>query len=48
PKAIAEAFQGGQLGIMDYYKLRNVQSDTEMRKAIAGTGSNSRSAIDRD
>jgi uncharacterized protein YqfA (UPF0365 family) len=25
------------LGIMDYYKLRNVQADTEMRKSIAGT-----------
>ena len=37
PKAIAEAFRAGQLGIMDYYKLRNVQADTEMRKAIAGT-----------
>ena len=39
PRAIAEAFGSGKLGIMDYYKLRNVQSDTEMRKAIAGTGS---------
>ena len=36
PKAIAEAFRGGHLGIMDYYKLRNVQADTDMRKAIAG------------
>lgn len=39
PKAIAEAFGSGKLGVMDYYKLRNVQSDTEMRNAIAGTGS---------
>ncbi|MCA9188401.1 MAG: flotillin-like protein FloA [Pirellulaceae bacterium] len=38
PKAIAEAFRGGQLGILDYYQLRNVQADTEMRKSIAGTG----------
>jgi uncharacterized protein YqfA (UPF0365 family) len=37
PKAIAAAFRDGQLGIMDYYKLRNVQADTEMRKSIAGT-----------
>ena len=41
PKAIAEAFRSGKLGIMDYYKLRNVQADTEMRSAIAGTGQNS-------
>jgi uncharacterized protein YqfA (UPF0365 family) len=27
------------LGILDYYKLRNVQADTEMRRAIAGAGS---------
>ncbi len=36
PLAIAEAFKAGTLGIMDFYKLRNVQADTEMRKAIAG------------
>ena len=38
PKAIAEAFMNGTLGILDFYKLRNVQADTEMRKAIAGGG----------
>ena len=38
PLAIAEAFRKGNLGIMDYYNLRNVQADTEMRNAIAGTG----------
>ena len=37
PMAIAEAFRNGNLGIMDYYKLRNVQADTEMRSSIAGT-----------
>ncbi len=36
PKAIAESFRGGKLGILDYYKLRNVQADTDMRKSIAG------------
>jgi uncharacterized protein YqfA (UPF0365 family) len=36
PLAVAEAFQTGKLGIMDYYKLRNVQADTDMRKSIAG------------
>lgn len=35
PKAIAEAFKSGNLGIMDYYKMRNIISDTEMREAIA-------------
>ena len=35
PQAIAEAFREGKLGIMDYYKLRNVQADTDMRSAIA-------------
>jgi uncharacterized protein YqfA (UPF0365 family) len=35
PRAIAEAFQSGQLGILDYYKLRNIQADTDMRRSIA-------------
>lgn len=35
PKAIAEAFRSGNLGIMDYYKLKNIQADTEMRDSIA-------------
>ena len=35
PLAISEAFRHGTLGIMDYYKLRNVQADTDMRKSIA-------------
>jgi uncharacterized protein YqfA (UPF0365 family) len=34
---MAEAFRSGKLGIFDYYKLRNVQADTDMRKAIAGS-----------
>src|SRR5262245_43511301 len=37
PRAIAEAFRTGRLGVMDYYNLRNVQADTQMRNAIAGT-----------
>ncbi len=36
PKAIAEAFRSGNLGIMDYYRLKNIQADTEMRKSISG------------
>lgn len=35
PMAIAEAFRSGNLGIMDYYKLRNIQADTDMRENIA-------------
>lgn len=38
PKAMAEAFRQGNLGVMDYYRMRNVQADTSMRDAIAGTG----------
>lgn len=34
PLAIAEAFRSGNLGIMDYYKLKNIQADTQMREAI--------------
>jgi len=37
PKSIAEAFRAGNLGIMDYYKMKNVQADTSMRDSIAGT-----------
>ena len=42
PMAIAEAFRKGNLGISEYYNLRNIQADTEMRAAIAGTGNNAR------
>ncbi len=35
PKAIAEAFRSGNLGVMDYYKLRNIQADTQMREEIS-------------
>jgi len=35
PRAIAEAFRSGNLGIMDYYNLQNLQSDTQMRGNIA-------------
>ena len=36
PMAIADAFRGGNLGVMDYMKYRNIQSDTAMRQSIAG------------
>lgn len=35
PMAIAEAFRSGNLGIMDYYKLKNIQADTQMRDSIS-------------
>ena len=35
PIAIAEAFRNGHLGIMDYYKMQNIQADTSMRENIA-------------
>jgi uncharacterized protein YqfA (UPF0365 family) len=38
PKAIAEAFRSGNLGIMDYYRLRNIQADTQMRESIGEEG----------
>lgn len=38
PKAMAEAFRSGNLGIMDYYKMKNIQADTSMRENIASPG----------
>ena len=35
PLAMAEAFRNGNLGIMDYYKMKNIQADTDMREQIA-------------
>ncbi len=35
PRAIADAFQTGKLGIMDYYRFQNIQADTKMRESIA-------------
>jgi len=40
PRAMAEAFRAGNLGVMDYYNMMNVQSDTEMRKAVSEAGKN--------
>ena len=38
PHAMAEAFKAGNLGVMDYYNMMNIQSDTEMRKAVSQAG----------
>jgi uncharacterized protein YqfA (UPF0365 family) len=39
PLAMAEAFRAGHLGVMDYYRMRNIQADTGMRESIGGGGS---------
>jgi len=36
PKAMADAFRSGNLGIMDYYRMKNIQADTTMRDSIGG------------
>jgi len=38
PKAMAEAFRSGNMGIMDYYRMKNVVADTDMRQSIANPG----------
>ena len=38
PKAMADAFRQGNMGIMDYYRMRNLVADTSMRDSISGTG----------
>ena len=42
PKAVAAAFREGNLGVMDYYRLRNIQADTDMRSSIAQPGTKSK------
>ena len=37
PKSIAEAIKNGNFGVLDYYKLQNLQADTAMRNSIAGS-----------
>ena len=46
PKAMAEAFQTGKLLIMDYYKLQNVNADTEMRKSLASSTTEMSESLD--
>jgi uncharacterized protein YqfA (UPF0365 family) len=47
PIAIADALKQGKMKIMDYYKLRNITADTEMRQSIAGTSTTGPSASQR-
>lgn len=41
PLALAEAFRSGQLGVMDYYRMENIKSDTSMRDSIANSDTDS-------
>lgn len=43
PKAVAEAFRSGNLGVMDYYKFENIKADTSMRESISGKGNKNKS-----
>jgi uncharacterized protein YqfA (UPF0365 family) len=47
PKAIAQAFNNGNFGVMDYYRMQNVQADTEMRQAVSGSGSSKNSGTQK-
>ena len=38
PKAMAEAFRSGNMGIMDYYRMKNIQADTDMRSSLGDDG----------
>lgn len=38
PRAMAEAFRSGRLGVMDYYNMQNIQADTHMRESLSGQG----------
>ena len=38
PKAMAKAFEEGNLGVLDYYNMRNVMADTKMRESISEAG----------
>ena len=48
PKAMSHAFREGNMGIMDYYKMENIKSDTSMRESIADTGTESNVEEDND
>lgn len=48
PKAIAEAFRSGNFGVMDYYRMRNIEADTGMREAFGKEGSEKKSDEESD
>lgn len=45
PLAIADAFRKGNLGVMDYYKLKNLQADTTMRESLGGSSLSNESDV---
>jgi uncharacterized protein YqfA (UPF0365 family) len=45
PRAMAEAFRNGNFGIMDFYRMKNIQADTSMRSSIAGTDGNREDSV---
>jgi uncharacterized protein YqfA (UPF0365 family) len=47
PRAMAEAFRSGNLGVMDYYRMQNIQADTSMREGIADTQEGAENDTDR-
>ncbi|ARS37160.1 flotillin-like protein FloA [Pontibacter actiniarum] len=47
PQALAAAFRSGNLGIMDYYRMQNIQSDTDMRNSIANPGQQQQGSANR-
>ncbi|MEE4256122.1 MAG: flotillin-like protein FloA [Bacteroidales bacterium] len=48
PRAIADAFKAGNLGIMDYYRYKNIMADTQMRESIAETPERDQTIEDND
>ncbi len=48
PKAMAQAFRDGNLGIMDYYRMQNIQSDTDMRQSISDIDENEKKGPNTD
>ncbi len=48
PKAIADAFRSGNLGLMDYYKMQNIQADTSMRESISGDTSQAKGSSGKE
>ena len=48
PRAMAQAFREGNLGVMDYYNMQNVRADTTMRRSIAETGDKDEGKEDKE
>ena len=48
PRAIADSFRSGHLGIMDYYRMKNIQADTQMREGLAKGGEQERKSGRKD